>query len=159
MIDPDTTETGLPAQGSEGYLGDSLSALHDAGLQPREKSMSTLRLVYAGLQTGANDQMTRVMRTKGRRQLVQAQGLGAMLGLFGGAFAALCGGLLTAAGWFAANDGARQWLSTTGSVLLLLTIPLIVLGACCMDWMEKGKPRPSLRPSLKVVRPAEDENQ
>jgi hypothetical protein len=39
-----------------------------------------------------------------------------------------------------ANVEPWQWLSATGSVLLFLTIPLIILAACCLDWMEKDKP-------------------
>jgi hypothetical protein len=30
-------------------------------------------------------------------------------------------------------------LSVTGSVLLFMTILLIVIGACCLDWMEKDE--------------------
>jgi hypothetical protein len=62
-----------------------------------------------------------------------------MVGLGGGVTAGLSGALLTVAGWLSVNDGARHWLSTAGSTLLLLTIPLIVLGAFCLDWLEKDQ--------------------
>lgn len=117
--------------------------------------MSTLRLVQASLQTGAHNQLMRASQAKGRRRLARARVLGALAGLFGGTLAPLCGGLLTVAGWFATNDGVRHRLSMAGTVLFFLTIPLLMLGAFCMDWMEKGKPQPS----LKVVRPAVDSNQ
>ena len=71
----------------------------------------------------------------------QAQVVGAMTGLAGGVFAATSGSMLTAASWLVDNDGARQWLSTAGTVLLFMTIPLIIFGACCMDWVEKNKPQ------------------
>jgi hypothetical protein len=35
----------------------------------------------------------------------------------------------------------QQWLSTAGSVLLFLVVPLIILGACCLDWIEKEGPK------------------
>lgn len=89
----------------------------------------------------------RVSRTKTalrltiRRLLAKAQALGAVGGLIGGIFSALFGAGLTAASWLTANQGARQWLSTTGTVLFFLTIPLLILGGYCMDWMEKDLPQ------------------
>jgi hypothetical protein len=61
-------------------------------------------------QTGAKP------RGRGRRAFEQAQIVGAATGLFGGVTAGLFGSVFTAAGWFVANDGARQWLLTTGSI-------------------------------------------
>ena len=78
---------------------------------------------------------------RGRRALKQAQVVGAAAGLFGGVVSGVFGAVSTAAGWFVANEGARQWLSTAGSILLFLTIPLLIIGGCCLDWMEKGKPQ------------------
>jgi len=77
-----------------------------------------------------------------------------MVGLAGGLLATLSGSLLTAASWFASNAGARQWLSTAGTVLLCLTIPLIILGAFCMDWLEKKR----VTHRLKVVRHSDEDN-
>ena len=76
-----------------------------------------------------------------RRWLAKAQALGAVVGLTGGIFSALLGAGLTAASWLAANQGARQWLSTIGTTLFFLTIPLLIFGGYCMDWMEKDKPQ------------------
>jgi hypothetical protein len=80
-------------------------------------------------------------RVTGRRALVQAQAMGAAAGLFGGVGSGVFGGVFMAASWFVSNAGARQWLSTTGSVLLFLTIPLLIIGGCCLDWLEKDKPQ------------------
>lgn len=76
-----------------------------------------------------------------QRLLAQAQVVGTVVGLAGGLTSGLAGALLIVAGWLASDKGAQQWLSTTGSILLFLVIPLIMLGACCMDWMEKDKPQ------------------
>jgi hypothetical protein len=71
----------------------------------------------------------------------QAQLVGAVIGLAGGVFTAMSGAVVTAASWFVANEVVRQWLLTAGTVLFLLTIPLIIFGGFCMDWVEKNKPR------------------
>ena len=89
-----------------------------------------------------------------RQLLAKAQALGAVGGLIGGILSALFGAGFTAAGWLTANQGARQWLSTVGTVLFFLTIPLLIFGGFCMDWMEKDKPQ---RHS-KVVRYEDEDN-
>src|SRR5262245_13154054 len=76
-----------------------------------------------------------------RRLLAKAQMLGAVGGLVGGIFSAFLGGAFTLASWLTRNQGARQWLSTTGTVLFFLTVPLLIFGGYCMDWMEKDKPQ------------------
>ncbi len=67
------------------------------------------------------------------------QAVGAATGLVGGIGSGLLGAVLIVAGWFAVSKDVRHWLSTAGSVMLLLTIPLIILGAFCLDWLEKEK--------------------
>ncbi len=94
-------------------------------------------------------------RLKGRRALEQAQVMGAAGGLFGGVGSGVFGGVFMAASWFVTNAGARQWLSTTGSVLLFLTIPLLIIGGCCLDWLEKDKPQRA----YKVVRYEDDDDE
>ena len=89
-----------------------------------------------------------------RRWLAKAQALGAVVGLAGGIFSALFGAAFTAASWLAANQDARQWLSTIGTVLFFLTVPLLIFGGYCMDWIEKDKPQ---RHS-KVVRYEDDDD-
>src|SRR5262245_755955 len=97
--------------------------------------MNALAFVHRKAQAGAKSRMT------WRRAIEQAQIVGAVAGLFGGVSSGVFGAVFTAARWFVINEGARQWLSTTGSVLLFLTIPLLIIGGCCLDWMEKGKPQ------------------
>jgi len=72
----------------------------------------------------------------------QARLAGAVSGLLGGLAASVLGGLFVAASWLVHNAPVRSWLSTSGTVLLCLTIPLLLLGAVCLDWLEtKGHPR------------------
>ena len=60
---------------------------------------------------------------------------GAFIGLFGGIVAALCGSILTALTWVSSNED--YYLKECGSVLLFSTIPLLIIGACCLDALEK----------------------
>jgi len=76
-----------------------------------------------------------------RRLLSKAQVLGAVGGLAGGIFSALFGAAFTVASWLTRNQGARQWLSTIGTALFFLTVPLLIFGGYCMDWVEKDKPQ------------------
>ena len=76
-----------------------------------------------------------------RRAIEKAQVAGAAAGLFGGVASGVFGAVSTAASWFVTNEGARQWLSTTGAILLFLTIPLLIIGGYCLDWMEKDRPQ------------------
>jgi hypothetical protein len=88
-----------------------------------------------------------------RRALKQAQVMGAAGGLFGGVTSGVFGGVFMAVSWFVTNGGARQLLSTTGTVLLFLTIPLLIIGGYCLDWLEKDKPQRAYR----VVRYEDDD--
>lgn len=81
------------------------------------------------------------VQTTRQKIKTKLQVAGAALGLIGGVGAGIFGGLLTAASWMSASEAARHWLSSAGSTLLLLTIPLIILGACCLDWLEKNQPQ------------------
>jgi hypothetical protein len=101
------------------------------------KDMNSLTLKQIDVQLASKE---RVAQAVGPRRLTKIYSVGAIIGLFGGATVALFGSILTGASWFVANAATRQLLSVTGSVLLFMTIPLIVLGACCLDWMEKDKP-------------------
>jgi len=76
-----------------------------------------------------------------RSLLAKAQVLGAVGGLAGGIFSALFGAAFTLASWLTRNQGARQWLSTIGTALFFLTVPLLIFGGYCIDWMEKDKPQ------------------
>jgi hypothetical protein len=86
-------------------------------------------------QAGAKSRVTR------RRALDQAQVMGAVAGLVGGAASGMFGAVFTGASWLVADEGARQWLSGAGAILLFLTIPLLIIGGFCMDWIEKDNPQ------------------
>lgn len=62
--------------------------------------------------------------------------LGAVLGLSGGLITALTGSLLTAASWVTPTEGLVSIERTLGTILLVLTIPLLVFGAHCLDLRE-----------------------
>jgi hypothetical protein len=84
-----------------------------------------------------NAQVTMKPRATGRGLRAKAHAAGVVAGLLGSVAVALSGTLLTLAGWLADDTGAQHWLSTAGSMLLFLTIPLLILGAFCLDWLEK----------------------
>ena len=80
--------------------------------------------------------MLGAMKTK---TLQRMQLYGSLVGLYGGVTVALLGALVTAAAWFEPDAIVQRWLSTAGTALLCSTIPLIILGAFCLDWLEKDK--------------------
>src|SRR6266508_11138 len=90
-----------------------------------------------------------------RRATGKAQGARAGAGLYGGVARGGGGAVFMAASWYVTNEGARQWLSTTGTVSLFLTIPLLIIGGCCLDWLEKDKPQRAYR----VVRYEDDDEE
>ena len=69
------------------------------------------------------------------------QAAGAMSGLCGGILAAAVGALLSAVAWV--RGGETGWLSLhgVGSILLLSTIPLLILGAHCLDLLDRRAER------------------
>src|SRR5262245_58619136 len=103
--------------------------------QPKGDDMKVLPFTPRAAQAGIGARVT------GAGALKQAQAIGALVGLVGGVVAGLFGAVLTAASWFVINAGARHLFSSTGTVLLYLTIPLMIFGGCCLDWMEKDMPR------------------
>jgi hypothetical protein len=60
----------------------------------------------------------------------------AAIGLVGGLLAALCGALLTAVSWLITDASLAASLHQLGGALLCATIPLLMLGACCLDGIE-----------------------
>lgn len=75
---------------------------------------------------------------RSRSRVWDWRSLGAVCGLAGGVIAALLGSLLTAGSWFT-SSGGNSFIHTLGALLLFLTIPLLCLGAHCLDLMEKRK--------------------
>lgn len=67
--------------------------------------------------------------------------IGAVFGLAGGILAALTGSLLTATAWLTVTQGSGSDTRTVGTVLLVLTMPLLIFGAHCLDLMERRKDR------------------
>ncbi|MFL6209925.1 MAG: hypothetical protein ACJ74W_13795 [Pyrinomonadaceae bacterium] len=65
--------------------------------------------------------------------------VGAVAGLAGGVVSALFGALLTATGWFSNTAGPGVYVKLAGTSALLLTIPLLIFGACCLDVLEGRK--------------------
>ncbi|HEY0322950.1 MAG TPA: hypothetical protein VGC66_18485 [Pyrinomonadaceae bacterium] len=65
--------------------------------------------------------------------------LGAVIGLSGGIIAVLAGSMLTAISWLTATGEGHSYARTLGTILLVMTIPLLVLGAHCLDLMERRK--------------------
>ena len=101
--------------------------------------MCAITFVRRKAQAGVKPRVTE------RRALNQAQVVGAAAGLFGGVTSGTFGAVFRVASWLVANPGARQWFSTTSAVLLFLTIPLLIIGGCCMDWFEKDRPQPAYK--------------
>ena len=62
---------------------------------------------------------------------------GAFFGLCFGLLAPLVGSLLTGISWFTGPHWHGFFIQRDGTVLLFLTIPLLILGAHCLDLMEK----------------------
>ncbi|HEY0546844.1 MAG TPA: hypothetical protein VGC91_15800 [Pyrinomonadaceae bacterium] len=63
--------------------------------------------------------------------------VGAIAGLAGGIMVVVIGSLLTAGSWL--TGGGSSYIRTLGTIFLIMTIPLLVCGAHCLDLMEKRK--------------------
>lgn len=131
MIDPNQTESGLLSQRNVGCQNNRV----DEQMQPEEDDMKALAFTQISTPLRANSQPA------SHRLLAKMQVVGVVIGLGGGVGSGLLGALLIAAGWLTGNSDAQHWLSTAGSALLFLTIPLIILSAFCLDWIEKREPR------------------
>jgi hypothetical protein len=80
---------------------------------------------------------TRSLNQAHRHKLTQAAAIGACLGVAGGTVFPLGGALLLAIVWLIGQTGG--WLYTLGSILLLSTIPLLLIGAHCLDLLDGRK--------------------
>jgi hypothetical protein len=137
-IDLSLWEKHQPGHRTENALNARVSQVKQpSGIRMNEKDMNSLTLKRIGVESGAKDRVAQAVRP---RKLTKIYSVGAIIGLFGGAAASLFGSILTGASWLIADGRIRQLLSVTGSGLLFMTIPLIVSGACCLDWMEKDEP-------------------
>lgn len=66
---------------------------------------------------------------------------GAVVGLSGGLAAALIGSLLTAVAWLTVAGAGLSYARPLGTMLLIITIPLLISGAHCLDLMDRRKDR------------------
>ena len=65
------------------------------------------------------------------------QAVGAAAGLGGGVLAAAAGSLLSALAWAHGDQSSGLSQHGVGSILLLSTIPLLVIGAHCLDLLDR----------------------
>ena len=63
----------------------------------------------------------------------------AAFGFCGGVCAGVLGSILTAVAWFTGAVWHGHSLQRFGTILLFLTIPLLVLGAHCLDLLDKER--------------------
>ncbi len=57
----------------------------------------------------------------------------------GGMATGTLGSVLTALSWIVGGE-VHPWVHVAGTILLLLTIPLLIFSGYCMDWIEQ-KPK------------------
>lgn len=65
----------------------------------------------------------------------------ALLGLAGGLLAPIVGSLLTIISWFADPAWHGFSLHYVATALFVVALPLLLLGAHCLDLLDKDKPR------------------
>ena len=68
---------------------------------------------------------------------------GSVAGLCGGMLCALLGSGLTALSWFVSEPHNQQLLHSLGGGTLCLTIPLLLVGAFCLDGLDSDKAMPA----------------
>ena len=69
---------------------------------------------------------------------------GAVFGFAGGLVTVVAGSALTVISWVTGSEGAGSFLQRFATVLFLLTFPLLILGAHCLDLAEDESARRSL---------------
>ena len=67
------------------------------------------------------------------------QATGGVFALSCGIISPLIGSVLTAIAWFTGPEWHGLYLQRDGTVLLFLTIPLLILGAHCLDLADKQR--------------------
>jgi hypothetical protein len=76
------------------------------------------------------------------------QSVCAMLGFAGGIIAPIFGATSDVITWFVSSTAVTSSLHVCSIVLCALTIPLLILSACCLDSLESKTTKPSLPPGL-----------
>jgi hypothetical protein len=79
------------------------------------------------------------VRREIKPNLVPLEAAGAALCFVGGILAGLLGTLLSASAWILGEH--HPFLHALGTVLLVITIPLLIFAGYCMDWMERDTKR------------------
>jgi len=72
-----------------------------------------------------------------RRHGLNGKSCGAVIGLLGGIIAPLIGSALTTIGWYTGPEWHGFSVQRDGLVLLVLTIPLLIFGAHCLDLIDQ----------------------
>jgi hypothetical protein len=75
----------------------------------------------------------------------------AAAGFAGGFLSAAVGAALTVASWLVGSEGAGAGLQRVATVLFFLTIPLLILGAHCLDLAEERAAKSARRRLLAVA--------
>lgn len=70
---------------------------------------------------------------------------GAVLGLGGGLIAPILGSIITVISWFVDPAWHGISLHGSGTTLFALTLPLLILGAHCLDLLDKEKNRRDIK--------------
>jgi hypothetical protein len=68
------------------------------------------------------------------------QSIGASVGLFGGLLSIILGSLLWAIVPFLVRGGFESFLNTVEILFFALSLPLLAVGVCCLDLLEKSPP-------------------
>jgi hypothetical protein len=68
------------------------------------------------------------------------QAIGAAFGIIGGMLSIILGLLLWALAWVLPPDSLGSSLTSISNLFFLLPFPLLALGACCLDLLEKMPP-------------------
>src|SRR5262249_45934278 len=118
-----------------GRLDGFTSSSRAAQWRPKGDVMRAMALAHRKAQAGAKP------RVAWRRAIEEGQVACAAAGVFGGVGAGRFGAGCNVGTWLVANERARLSLSTTGAILLFLTIPLLIIGGFRMDWLEKDSPK------------------
>lgn len=104
-----------------------------------EKGANTMTMTQAETTTGAEKEPRRTLEYMTQSYCWGWRSFGAVFGLLGGIVSVLLGSVFTAISWITGVEGIGAYMQTLGTAFLVLTIPLLVLGAHCLDLLEKGK--------------------
>jgi hypothetical protein len=77
--------------------------------------------------------------SQGKRRRWTWQALGALFGFVGGLITIAFGSLFSIINWFTKTGTTSLFLRRYGTISFLLAIPLFVLGAHCLDLLERKR--------------------